>query len=711
VTRGEDFFLFPTTSRALCRLAAYAVLAIAGLTLVGWWFDITLLKSIRSEWNSMKVVTAICLLMSATALLWLQAEERWRRALCGAFSIAVCATASASLIVYGVVLSTGSDPNWDTVPVVDLFLGPTDRMAAATALIFLGLGCALLLLGTGRRRLSDAAHLLVLPLAVMSYLVLAGYIFSAPSLHAWLGVPVALHTGVAFCLLCLGILCARTDTWLMGSLSSMEAGGLMARRLLPILLMLPLTIGVLRVEGERAGLFESEVGVALVAATYAVSFLFLVWWSSRAANRLQRTAEQALREERGRLDLLVRERTEDLSRTVQELRDETTQRMVAEQEAVRNARYARNLIETSLDPLVTISPDGKITDVNAATELVTGVPRALLIGSDFSSYFTEPENANAGYLQVLREGALRDYPLTIRHASGCTTDVLYNATIYRSQADDGQGIFAAARDVTERKKLEQELAHYSLHLEELVKQRTSELEMTAEELARSNKDLEQFAYVSSHDLQEPLRAVAGFMSLLRQQHNERLDDEAREYIGHAVAGAERMQALINDLLAYSRVGTQGVPPGPVSMNEVLDVATANLSAAIGESRALITNDPLPIVTADRSQMIQLMQNLVGNAIKFRGPRAPEIHVSARREENTWLFGVRDNGIGIEAVYHDRIFMIFQRLHSRTQYPGTGIGLALCKRILERHSGRIWLESRPGEGTIFWFTIPDKGGDE
>jgi PAS domain S-box-containing protein len=361
--------------------------------------------------------------------------------------------------------------------------------------------------------------------------------------------------------------------------------------------------------------------------------------------------------------------------------------------------------------LVTISADGKITDVNEATIKATGVSREQLVGTDFSDYFVEPEKARKGYQQVFAKGFVTDYPLTIRHSSGRMIDVLYNATIFRNEAGEVQGIFAAARDVTERNKMEEELARYRLRLEELVKQRTSELEETAEELARSNKDLEQFAYVSSHDLQEPLRAVAGFMSLLRQQHSDRLDAEASEYIGLAIAGAERMQALINDLLAYSRVGTQGVLLGAVSMKEVLDVAAANLSAAIGESHALISSDPLPNITADRPQMIQLMQNLVGNAIKFRGPRTTEIHVSARREENAWLFGVRDNGIGIEAEYHDRIFMIFQRLHSRTRYPGTGIGLALCKRILERHSGKIWLESRPGEGTTFWFTIPDKGDGE
>ena len=390
---------------------------------------------------------------------------------------------------------------------------------------------------------------------------------------------------------------------------------------------------------------------------------------------------------------------------------DVTERNRMEAELHVASLYARSLLEASLDPLVTISPEGKITDVNKATEEATGIPRQDLIGADFSNYFTDPPRAGEGYRKVLSDGFVRDYPLTIRHSAGRTTDVLYNATIYRNEAGAVQGVFAAARDVTERNKMELELARYRLQLEELVKQRTSELEKTAADLARSNKDLEQFAYVASHDLQEPLRAVGGFAFLLKQQLRDKLDADGQKYIGHVVEGAERMQALINDLLTYSRVGSRGGARAPANMKQALDDAVGNLSAAIEESRAVIRSDPLPTVTADPSQMVQLLQNLVGNAIKFHGPRVPEIHIGARREKNAWVFSVRDNGIGIEPKYHDRIFLIFQRLHSRIEYPGTGIGLAVCKKIVERHSGRIWFESQPGEGTTFFFTISDKRSDE
>jgi hypothetical protein len=234
------------------------------------------------------------------------------------------------------------------------------------------------------------------------------------------------------------------------------------------------------------------------------------------------------------------------------------------------------------------------------------------------------------------------------------------------------------------------------------------LHLVAKDLERSNKDLEQFAYVASHDLQEPLRAVGGFMGLLKNQYYDKLDNEAREYIDFSVDGAERMQGLIEGLLAFSRVGTRGGEFASVNLTDALNGALANLKALITESNAAVTSDTLPVVTADLSQMTHLLQNLIANAVKFHGPRHPEVSIGARRQEHAWEIYVRDNGIGIESQYFERIFMIFQRLHTRTQYKGTGIGLAVCKKIVERHGGKIWVESVPGEGSTFYFTIPDKG---
>jgi light-regulated signal transduction histidine kinase (bacteriophytochrome) len=243
------------------------------------------------------------------------------------------------------------------------------------------------------------------------------------------------------------------------------------------------------------------------------------------------------------------------------------------------------------------------------------------------------------------------------------------------------------RDITERKRAEEEL------------------HQTLAELKRSNAELEQFAYVASHDLQEPLRGMAGFAELLGQRYQGKLDSRADEYITHIVDGTQRMQTLINDLLAYSRIGRRGEAIQATPAETALKATQENLSAAIREYEATITCESLPTVRADATQLIQLFQNLIGNAIKFRAERPPMIHVGVGEAGDCWQFSIRDNGIGIEPQYFERIFQVFQRLHTRREYKGTGIGLAICKKIIERHGGKIWVESQPGQGSTFYFTLP------
>jgi len=309
---------------------------------------------------------------------------------------------------------------------------------------------------------------------------------------------------------------------------------------------------------------------------------------------------------------------------------------------------------------------------------------------------------------------------------------------YRIEAtarDEIGQLAAAFNDMTgKRKQAEGELRKHREHLEELVEERAAELKRTNEELEaeiverkraeeqlkrtmadlqRSNKELEQFAYVASHDLQEPLRMVSSYTQLLARRYQDRLDQDAHEFISYAVDGAARMQRLINDLLTYSRVGTRGKAFGETDCQRALEETLANLQTAIEEPDATVTHDPLPTVIADESQLRQVFQNLVSNAIKFHAEAPPRVHIGAQRQDGEWVFSVGDNGIGIEPQYHERIFVIFQRLHPGDEYPGTGIGLALCKRIVERHGGRIWVESALGEGATFYFTIPDRevGKDE
>ena len=241
---------------------------------------------------------------------------------------------------------------------------------------------------------------------------------------------------------------------------------------------------------------------------------------------------------------------------------------------------------------------------------------------------------------------------------------------------------------------------------ELVEAR-QKLEESVAELGRSNADLQQFAYVASHDLQEPLRMVSSYTQLIARRYQGKLDADADEFIAFAVDGANRMQRLIQDLLAYSRVNTTGRQFEPTAMETALNSALGNLVNAAKESQAVITHDPLPAVMGDERQLAQLFQNLLSNAIKFSGAQPPRIHISAKQTDGQWLFSVRDHGIGMDPQYGDRIFVIFQRLHTRAEYPGTGIGLAICKKIVERHGGRIWVESELGKGATFYFTMRDE----
>jgi light-regulated signal transduction histidine kinase (bacteriophytochrome) len=245
---------------------------------------------------------------------------------------------------------------------------------------------------------------------------------------------------------------------------------------------------------------------------------------------------------------------------------------------------------------------------------------------------------------------------------------------------------------------------------EAVEVARTELQQQAEALARSNTELEQFAYVASHDLQEPLRMVTSYLQLLERRYKGKLDADADEFIAFAVDGATRMQALINSLLKYSRVSTRGKPFELVDCADVLDRVLFSLQMAIEENHAVVAHDDLPTVMADGTQLTQMFQNLISNAIKFHDDRPPKIHVGAEHSDGEWLFSVRDDGIGIDPQHFERIFRIFQRLHNRTEYPGAGIGLTICKKVVERHGGRIWVESELGKGSTFYFTIPDRGND-
>jgi PAS domain S-box-containing protein len=358
------------------------------------------------------------------------------------------------------------------------------------------------------------------------------------------------------------------------------------------------------------------------------------------------------------------------------------------EEALRESedRY-RDLVECSQYLICTHDLQGQILSVNQEGARLLGYNKADLLDKNVRD-LVEPRFVDefATYLDTIQKYRVAKGHMQIRTAAGEYRIWEYHNTL-RTEGVVSPVVRAIAHDVTERKGVERALREKT------------------EELARSNEDLEQFAYVASHDLREPLRTVTSYVQLLARRYEGRLDADADEFIRFAVDGAVRMWNLVNDLLTYSHVGMGSNELEPTDSDAVLAQSVNDLKVAIEENGALVTHAPLPMVMADRPQLGQLFRNLIGNAIKFRGKDPPRIHISASRNGNGWTFSVEDNGIGIAPEYSERIFVVFQRLHSREEYAGTGVGLAICKKIVERHGGRIWVKSDVGKGSAFYFILP------
>ena len=367
--------------------------------------------------------------------------------------------------------------------------------------------------------------------------------------------------------------------------------------------------------------------------------------------------------------------------------------LTGEQRVLRRSEERfRAMVQNAGDVIAIIDAGGAMRYLSPSIHPVLGHRAEELIGQGLFTYLPDDEVVAAQrMLAEALDNPARSYSheLRFRHADGSwrSLSVIVNNLLALPSVG---GIVVNARDVTESRRVERALRE------------------RAAALARSNAELEQFAYVASHDLQEPLRMITSYTQLLARRYRGKLDADADEFITHAVEGAARMQCLIDDLLTYSRVGTTRRKLAPTDCKGVLSQALANLEVAIAGSGATVTHGPLPRVMGEAGQLTQLFQNLIGNAIKYRGREAPRVRVSAEHQGDDWVFAIRDNGIGIDPQYAERIFLIFQRLHTRAEYPGSGIGLAVCKKIVECHGGRIWVESAEGQGATFFFTLPVRG---
>lgn len=654
---GNTSDLISERLQTYAKILAVLTVSVGVIVLLGWYLDIMILKSVLPGLVTMKVNTAICFIFSGVSVALLHSSQQSKRMmylLQGlAFTVATIGCLTSLEYFFGwdlgidqLLIKESSTTSHTLLP---------GRMSPITALNFLFTGIALVMFNNekGFRILQG----LVLIVMFSSFLTLIGYAYGVESLYAvYFYSSMALHAAILFVFLAVSILCLHSDRGLMEIVISDTVGGLVVRRLLPAAILVPFLMGWLRLIGERAGAYGTEFGLALFALSNIVVFAILIVWSGKNLHRLD--------VERKRVGTALQGRE----------------------------RMLGALFEHSPDAIIVVDQDAYITQVNKLAGELFGYTRDELVNMTIETLV--PQRFHQRHVQHRNEyhinprsramGTGIDLYARRKDGSEFPVDIMLSPV----ETAEGKVVTAVIRDITDRKLAEEKL------------------KMTMQDLERSNKELEQFASVASHDLQEPLRMVSSFTQMLERRYKDKLDADAKDFIGFAVDGANRMQVLINDLLMYSRVGTRGKPFEPTDMNEVLRQAIVNLRVAIEESHTTITNDELPTVRADAMQIVQLFQNLLGNSIKFRANDSPFVHVAFTEKSDACVFSVRDNGIGIAPVYYERIFVIFRRLHTM-EYPGTGIGLAICKRIVERHGGKIWVESEQEKGSTFYFTIPKR----
>lgn len=660
----------PTSKTGLYQPTRFTLLFIAFaitfsiIVLAGWIFGIDELKTVFPSGPNMMVNTALVVFFSGISLLLLITSKN--KLLAIFFGVLVFLTGCISLSEY--LFSWNA--SIDELFIKDLNTTPgmyPGRMSPITATASILLGISLLtytIKNTIGLRLSEFSAIGIL---LISFTSLIGYLYESTHLYQVAHFSsIAVNTAISLMLLSLAMLISKPGEGFIAAFNKKTNAARIGSREVPALIIVTVLVGWLQLKLQEEGLFDSKFGVSVMIITFAITFFFITWSGTKRINRLEyerkNTALKILNNEKR-----FRQAFGFIGDNVWE-HDFITGKTIFADTIKELAGYPNN----ELSDNVSLWWDNTHPDDRWMLEEADKNYRAGSISSHNSEY-------------------------RIYHKDGSIKWVLDRGVVIEK---DIKGkplkIIGTHTDISPRRKYELALKNVN----ETLEKRTAEL-------TASNKELEQFAYIASHDLQEPLRMVSSFLQLLKKKYDNQLDETADKYIHIAVDGADRMKILINDLLNYSRVSTNKDALLPVDLNKSIKNVLSSYQQLITEAGATFHIDRLPVITGNASQMEQLFQNLVGNAIKYRSAEPLHIEISCRENEKEWTFHIKDNGIGLSNNYAEKIFEIFQRLHTKKEYSGTGIGLAICKKIVEGHGGQIGVDSTPGIGSLFFFTLPKK----